>query len=87
MPNDANTFKNWRWSCPVCLFEFKNRLDVCTNCNFKEGLDDHKITELRHAYLGCKMEKEKTEKFKENLAVIFAVAGLLIVLAIVLMKI
>lgn len=86
MSTEPQNFDNWGWSCPVCLKDFSQQQADCPNCGFKEGADDHKITDLRNEYLKMRQQRQKVDEFKEKVAIAVAVVGLLVVMFYVLMQ-
>ncbi|MDA0309482.1 MAG: hypothetical protein O3C46_02045 [Bacteroidetes bacterium] len=86
MSAEPQEFKDWGWSCPVCLKDFSQHQAECPNCGFQEGPDDSKVTELRNEYLKMRQQRQKVDEFKEKIAIALAVVGLLIVMIYVLMQ-
>jgi uncharacterized membrane protein YvbJ len=86
MSTEPQQFKDWGWSCPVCLKDFSQQQSECPNCGFNEGPDDAKITELRNEYIKLRQQRQKVDEFKEKVAIALAVVGLLVVMFYVLMQ-
>lgn len=86
MNSKPQNIDNWGWSCPVCLKDFSQHQSECPNCGFREGADDARITELRTAFLKMRQQRQKTDTFKEKIAIVVAVVGLLVVMFYVLIQ-
>lgn len=86
MSTEPQNMDNWGWSCPVCLKDFSQHQSECPNCEFREGADDARITELRNAFIKMRQHRHKADTFKEKVAIALAVVGLLLVMLFVLMQ-
>lgn len=86
MNSKPQNIDNWGWSCPVCLKDFSQHQSECPNCGFREGADDARITEFRTAFLKMRQQRQKTDTFKEKIAIVVAVVGLLVVMFYVLIQ-